>query len=151
MNRVQDVQNPTPNGAPSDVPSDPLHDHFLFLYAVALSDLHLDPAELQVLYEIGTRRGVPKERIDEVLLSPHVRRPSVPDDVLERIECLYDFALVVQADHVVEDEERQMLERLCGVFGFDPENVPDIAGFLLERASSGASPADVRTEVAANL
>lgn len=131
--------------------ADALHDHFLFLYAVALSDFHLDPAELQALYEIGTRRGVPKERIDEILLRPHAQRPSVPDAVLDRAECLYDFALVVQADDVVEPEERAMLERLCGVFGFEADNVAGIAAYLLDKAAAGASPADVRTEVAATL
>ncbi|HIL58565.1 MAG TPA: TerB family tellurite resistance protein [Rhodothermales bacterium] len=130
---------------------DTLHDHFLFLYAVALADFHLDPSELQALYEIGTRRGVSKAKIDEVLLSPHTQRPSVPDDVLDRVECLYDFALIVQADGVVQQEERRMLEKLCGVFGFEDENAPEIAGYLLGEAASGRPAAEVRAEAAATL
>lgn len=151
MNPISARENNTQNSMPSAAPADSVHDHFIFLYAVALSDFHLDPAELKTLYEIGTRRGVPKERIDEVLLSPHARRPSVPGDVLDRVECLYDFALIVQADGLVEAEEKEMLERLCGVFGFEAENAADIAGFLLSHAASGTSPVDVRTEVAATL
>lgn len=131
--------------------ADDLHDHFLFLYAVALVDLHLDPMELEVLYEVGTRRGVPKERIDQTLLSPHAKRPAIPEDILDRVECLYDFALIVQADEVVEDEERAMLERLCTVFGFEAHNAHGIAEFLLERASSGVSVKDVRSEVSDTL
>jgi hypothetical protein len=128
-----------------------LHDHFLFLYAVALSDLHLDPSELQMLYDIGTRRGVPRQRIDDVLLSPQANRAPVPTDVLDRVECLYDFALVVQADGVVESEERQMLERLCTLFGFESENAPGIADFLLGEAANGSAPEAVRAAVEATL
>lgn len=128
-----------------------LQNHFLFLYAVALADLRLDPAELEVLYEIGIRRGMPKEKIDQLLLSPHAAQPSVPDDTLDRVGYLYDFALMIQADGIIEAEERQMLEKLCSVFGFAEENCAEIAQFLLDKSETKTPPEDVRAEAAASF
>ena len=129
--------------------TDEIRDHFVFLYALALSDLHLDPTELLMLYEIGERRGVERDHIDALLLNPNRATPAVPEDVPTRIEYLYDFALMIQADGVVDDSESRMLARLCVMFGFDEANTDEITRFLLERAAGKASVADVLAEAAA--
>lgn len=130
---------------------DVLQNRFLFLYAVALTDLRLDPLELEVLYEIGTRRGMPKEKVDQILLSPHAAQPSVPHEALDRVEYLYDFALMIQADGVIETEERRMLVKLCSVFGFEIDNCAEIAQFLLDKAEAKTPTEDVRVAAAASL
>lgn len=130
---------------------DELRDHFMYLYALALSDLHLDPSELAALYDIGTRRGVERERIDGLLLNPNQAAPTVPEDVQTRVGYLYDFALMIQADGMVDESESRMLARLCGVFKFEEKNVDDIVSFLLERAAQAAPVDAVLAEAAAAM
>lgn len=128
-----------------------LKTHFLNLYAIALSDLEVDPRELKLLYEFGEERGVPSEEIDALLLHPDEVQFQVPQDILKRVEYLYDFALLIWSDGVVAPDERQLLEKFCLKFGFATENVTQIADFLLEEAEVETPTQDVLSAVEATL
>ena len=69
--------------------------HFLNLYAMALSDTSIDTMELDLLYRIGEEKGVSKEEIQKLLLHPNEVNFTIPYDVLEKIEYLYDFARLI--------------------------------------------------------
>ena len=110
------------------------HRQFLFLYTIALADFHMHPTEIAFLKEFGEKRGVTEEEIEHFLMNPAQFDQEVPDTLEERIESLYHLARMIWADGMVADEERQMLERFCGTFGFKQDNVAAVAEFLLKRA-----------------
>lgn len=108
--------------------------HFLNLYAIALSDSHLDPAELEFLFRLGEERGVSKDELQKLLMYPVESDFVVPDTVREKITYLYDFARLIWADGQIDDHEVRSLESFCRKFGFAEENVSQIARFLIDMA-----------------
>lgn len=121
-----------------------LNNHFLNLYSMALADADFDEKEIAVLYKLGEEKGIPKETIDALLLSPP--RPEqiyFPDTVSEKIECLYDYARMMLADGVIHDGEMDTLKKFCAKFQFQVENIPTIAQLLVEAAGSDISKSDL--------
>ena len=114
--------------------TDILKSHFLSLYALALSDTQIDTLELEALYKIGQEKGIEKSEIDHVILNPDKVKFTFPDSLNEKITYLYDFAKIILADGVVDKHERTTLELFCTRFGFEEENIPSIAEFLISSA-----------------
>ncbi|WP_299117104.1 hypothetical protein [uncultured Winogradskyella sp.] len=110
-----------------------LKSHFLRLYLIAFSDDNFDVLEMQMLYRFAQERGVTKEQLDNILLNPS-HKPSIPETLEEKIEYLYDLALMIWADSVVTDDERVTLKKYCLKFGFIEENIEELCQFLLDNA-----------------
>lgn len=110
-----------------------LKSHFLRLYQMALSDDNFDILELQMLYKFAEERGVNKEQLNEILLNPS-QELSIPETLDEKIEYLYDLALMIWADDVATEDEINTLKKYCLKFDFLEENVDDICEFLLSNA-----------------
>lgn len=115
-----------------------LKSHFLRLYQMAFTDDNFDVLELQMLYRFAEERGVAQEQLNEVLLNPS-QNSIVPEELENKIEYLYDLALMIWADGVATDDEINTLRKYCLKFGFLEENVEDICGFLLENAKQNVS------------
>lgn len=114
-----------------------LHTHFLNLYSMALADSDFDEKEIAILYKIGEERGIQKEKIDALLLSPPASESlTLPHNVVEKIEYLYDYAKMILADGVVHDEEISTLEKFCTKFQFEEKNIPTITQLLIEAAKN---------------
>jgi uncharacterized tellurite resistance protein B-like protein len=128
-----------------------LKGHFLNLYHMALSDSQIDTTELEMLYKIGEQRGVSKAEIDATILEPDNVKFTVPDTVLEKIECLYDFAMIAWADGQIDSSERRLIEMFCKKFGFQDDNIPTITQFLLDEVENGTTKEKVLLTVSENL
>jgi len=102
---------------------------------VAFSDDKFDVLEMQMLYKFAQDRGVDKSELDNILLNPF-HDSSIPETLNERIEYLYDLALMIWADNTVTDEERTTLRKYCLKFGFLEENIGDLSDFLLSHAEN---------------
>lgn len=114
-----------------------LQAHFLNLYSMALVDATFDEKEIAILYKLGEERGIPKEKIDTMLLNPVASGDvHVPETLPEKIEYLYDYAKMILADGVVHDDEIKTLEKFCGKFQFQENNIPLIAQLLIEAAKN---------------
>jgi hypothetical protein len=110
-----------------------LKSHFLRLYQMAFSDDSFDVLEMQMLYRFAKDRGITKEQLDNILLNPsHVS--IVPESLEEKIGYLYDLALMIWADDMVNDDERITLKKYCLKFGFMEENIEELSQFLLKYA-----------------
>lgn len=115
-----------------------LKSHFLRLYQMAFSDDKFGVLEMQMLYKFAEERGVRKEELDQVLLHPTVET-SIPESLEERIEYLYDLALMIWADAMVTEDEVHTLRKYCQKFGFMEENIEELSDFLLEKAKNKVS------------
>lgn len=121
-----------------------LHAHFLNLYSMALVDSTFDEKEIAVLYRLGEEKGIPKETIDTMLLSPPLSEDLyLPDTLTEKIEYLYDYAKMILADGVVHVDEVNSLKKFCIKFQFEEENVSAIAQLLIEAAKNNISKNDL--------
>lgn len=59
-----------------------LKTHFLRLYQIAFSDDNFDVLELQMLYKFAEERGLTKDQLDEILLSP-IQNSVIPESLEE--------------------------------------------------------------------
>ncbi|WP_299522519.1 hypothetical protein [Winogradskyella sp.] len=110
-----------------------LKSHFLRLYQMAFADDNFDVLEMQMLYKFAEERGVTREQLDDILLNPsHI--PGIPKTLEEKIEYLYDLALMIWADNIVTDDEKNTLKKYCLKFGFIEENIEELCQFLLDNA-----------------
>tara|TARA_R110000765_G_scaffold295818_3_gene390976 strand:- start:7912 stop:8316 length:405 start_codon:yes stop_codon:yes gene_type:complete len=110
-----------------------LKSHFLRLYQMAFADDNFDLLELKMLYKFAEERGLSKNQLNEILLNPS-QESFVPDPLEEKIEYLYDLALMIWADGIVTEDETNTLKKYCLKFQFLEENIDDICEFLLENA-----------------
>jgi uncharacterized tellurite resistance protein B-like protein len=131
--------------------TDLLQSHFLNLYAMALSDSQIDTVELETLYKIGQEKGIAKSEIDQIIIYPDKVKFNFPDNLTEKIIHLYDFARIIIADGVVDKNERSTLELFCKRFGFEEENIPGIADFLIASASENMETATLLQLINENL
>lgn len=119
-----------------------LKNHFLALYKLALSDGSLDMKELELLYKIGLERGVSKEEICKIVISPGVTT-HVPESLEDKIHNLYDLVRIAWADGTIDQEERKLIKNFCLRYGFYEDNIEAITDFLLDEISKGTSYNDL--------
>ncbi|MCT8340603.1 hypothetical protein MG296_11100 [Flavobacteriaceae bacterium TK19130] len=110
-----------------------LKSHFLRLYQMAFSDDNFDTLEMQMLYNFAEQRGLTKDQLNDILLNPS-HDTAIPKSVEDRVEYLYDLAVMIWADEVVTEDEYVTLKKYCLKFEFLEENIAELADYLLEAA-----------------
>jgi hypothetical protein len=131
--------------------NDELKSHFLNLYAMALSDSRIDSTELEMLFKIGEEKGINKDEIKDIILHPDLIKFTVPTDILVKMEYLYDLTKMLLADGIIEPDEVVCLEKFLTKFGFNTENVPLIAQFLIEEISNGTDKVTLLEKIKENI
>tara|TARA_R110002167_G_scaffold247308_5_gene452900 strand:- start:2638 stop:3045 length:408 start_codon:yes stop_codon:yes gene_type:complete len=119
-----------------------LKSHFLRLYQIALSDEDFDVLEMQMLYRFAEERGVSKNQLNDILLSPS-NHSSIPESIEKRVEYLYDLALMIWADGKVTEDEYNTLKKYCKKFEFLEENIIPLADYLLANAEKKTNKEEI--------
>lgn len=119
-----------------------LKSHFLRLYQMAFADDNFDVLEMQMLYKYAENRGITKNELNDILLHP-AHNSEIPEELNEKIEYLYDLALMIWADGKVTEDEQHTLNKYCLKFGFLEENISELSAFLLEKAREGISKTEL--------
>lgn len=109
-----------------------LKSHFLRLYQIALADGEFSALELKMLYEFAEERGIPNEHLDRILLQPLDMNNLIPEKLSEKLEFLCDFTAMIWADGVVNEDERDALEKYIKLFGFLDQNIKPLANYLID-------------------
>lgn len=123
-----------------------LKSHFLRLYQIALSDDNFSHLEMQLLYKFAEERAVSKIELDTILTA-HSGDVIIPETLENKIEYLYDFALMIWADHIVSKDEEIALKKYIKNFGFLDENVDDLSEYLLDSAKQDKSKTEILKEL----
>ena len=118
--------------------SEEIKSHFLRLYQIALSDEEFSPLEMKLLYQFASDRNISKNHLDEILVG-HSGPVKIPESLERRIEYLYDFALMIWADHIVTDDEYNALKKYCRKFEFLEDKIIPLTDYLIECAKEGKS------------
>ena len=127
--------------------TDELKSHFLNMYLIAISDNDFDEKEMQAIMKIANDKGLTKEEFEQIILDPTKVRFEVPEDIITKIEYLFDFAKIIWADGKIEEEERHILIDFCRKFGFDDNIVEELAEWLLQIAQQNISRAQLHEEI----
>ena len=121
-----------------------LKNQFKRLYQIAFSDHNFSKEELFFLYDFGKKRGISKEDLEKIIMEP-TEYSTFPEDLDEQIRCLYELALMIWADGIVTDNEKNTLKKYIRLFGFQQENTEKISNFLLEHAQEKKAVEEVVT------
>ena len=120
-----------------------LKSHFIRLYQIALSDGDFDILELQMLYQFAEERGIRKEELDKLFLSPTNLDTQIPKDLTTRIEYLYDLTCMIWADGKVTEDELNTLKKYCKKFEFLEENIDEIAEYFINAVKEGVKKDEI--------
>ncbi|MCL6296273.1 hypothetical protein [Jejuia spongiicola] len=123
-----------------------LKSHFLRLYQIALSDDNFSHLEMQLLYKFAEERAISKIELDAILTA-HSGDVIIPETLENKIEYLYDFALMIWADEIVSKDEEIALKKYIKNFGFLDENVDDLSEYLLDSAKQDKSKTEILKEL----
>jgi uncharacterized tellurite resistance protein B-like protein len=123
-----------------------LKSHFLRLYQIALSDENFSHLEMQLLYKFAEERNVSSEELDKILTGS-IGEITIPGTLEERMEYLYDFAVMIWADEKITEDELSTLKKYCRKFEFLDENVDALAEYLLESAKENKSKSEFLNEL----
>ena len=123
-----------------------LKSHFLRLYQIALSDENFNHLEMQLLYRFAEERNVSSEELDKILTGS-VGEITIPGTLEERMEYLYDFAVMIWADKEITTDELNTLKKYCRKFEFLDENIDALAEYLLQSAKEEKSKEEFLNEL----
>lgn len=117
--------------------------HFLRLYAMVLSDFEVHPNELAVLYRIARDHyGLSEEEINKDVLSDGSMLYT-PESPQEKIQYLYELALVVVADDNVAPAELRLMKENARLLGFSEDKIDKIISFLIEKAKENIPVSEI--------
>lgn len=120
--------------------------HFFNLYCMALSDNEFDFTERQMLYQIGVKHGIEAEQINQFVLTANLK-PSVPDSIEGKVECLYELTLMAWADGQITPEEKETIKKCVIRYGFKKENAEEIVKYFIESIKSNKSQEELINEI----
>ena len=123
-----------------------LKSHFLRLYQIALSDENFNHMEMQLLYRFAEEREISSTDLDKILTGA-IGEVTIPSTLEERIEYLYDFALMIWADKKITEDESNALKKYCQKFEFLDENIDALADYLLTSAKESKTHKEIINEL----
>ena len=123
-----------------------LKSHFLRLYQIALSDENFSHLEMQLLYKFAKERTISQLELDKILTG-YAGEVTIPKSLEKKIEYLYDFALMIWADKIITNDEKNALKKYIRKFGFLEENVDELCSYLLESAKENKTKEKILLEL----
>lgn len=102
-------------------------DHFAAIVRVALSDGIITPEEKAFLNRTAINLEIEDEEVAEIMANPDNYPINPPANEQRRLERLYDLTRMVYADHIADEEEVELLNRLVIGLGFDADKATQIA------------------------
>jgi len=120
--------------------------NFLRLYQMAMTDGDFSPSEWKMLYKFAEERGILREELDNILLTPN-GIIAIPETIEERIEHLYDLSKMIWADNKVTEDEKRTLMKYCKKFEFLEENIEELSNYMIDSVKQGKSKEEILNEL----
>ncbi len=100
--------------------------HFASIVRLALADDVITEGEEKLLKRLARRFHILEEKYKEILENPNDYSQVTPHSYDERIEHLYDLAMMVFADGEASKEEASVLKKLVVGLGFPLNNAEKV-------------------------
>lgn len=120
-------------------------EHFIHLIQIALADGKIEDVELQMLQRIGSKLGLTKPEVDDLLATNKQSEYIPPYELSKRFEQLYDVIKMVYADGVIDENEMRLASGLSMKSGFAEEEIPTLLSVLIEGIKRGDDEEDLFT------
>lgn len=119
--------------------SEQLQSQFLALYCMVVADGVIDVNELETLYRIGAEQyGLSQNEINRAVLN-NGSSFIVPENMESKIKFLYNLATIALADGILEEAEKELMNKYIIRLGFLKENSSAIANFIFDCVAKGKS------------
>lgn len=117
-------------------------DHFAAIVRVALSDGIITDEEKAFLNRTAINLEIENEEVEKIMTNPSNYPINPPATEKRRLERLYDLTRMVYADHIADEGEIQLLNRLTIGLGFATEEAIEIAAKALALVADGRDEDD---------
>ena len=118
-------------------------EHFIHLIQIALADGNLEDEELKMLERMGSKLGLTKPEIDDLLAANNQSSYIPPYELSKRFEQLYDVVKMVFADGKIDDNEMRLANGLALKSGFAEEDIPLLISVLVDGIKNGDDQDDL--------
>ena len=114
---------------------------FLNLYGMMMADGIMHPNELAELYRIGMEHfGLTPAEINETVKDGgYNTEVVVPESPADRLQLLYDMAVIAWADGEIQSDEKELLKRYAKEYGMDETLIEQFVDYLLEQVKDKVS------------
>ena len=112
-------------------------DHFAAIVRVALADGIITDEEKAFLNRTAINLGIEEAEVAEIMANPDNYPINPPANEQRRLERLYDLTRMVYADHIADEGEIQLLNRLVIGLGFATDDAQAIAEKALTLVADG--------------
>ena len=112
-------------------------DHFAAIVRVALSDGIITDEEKAFINRTAINLEIEEAEVAEIMANPDQYPINPPANEQRRLERLYDLTRMVYADHIADEGEIQLLNRLVIGLGFPTDESKAIADKALALVADG--------------
>lgn len=112
-------------------------DHFAAIVRVALSDGIITDEEKAFLNRTAINLEIEDAEVAEIMANPDSYPINPPANEQRRLERLFDLTRMVYADHIADEGEIQLLNRLVVGLGFATDDANAIAEKALTLVADG--------------
>ncbi len=117
-------------------------DHFAAIVRVALSDGIITEEEKAFINRTAINLEIEDDEVAEIMANPDQYPINPPANEQRRLERLYDLTRMVYADHIADEGEVQLLNRLVIGLGFPTEEAAEVADKALALVAEGRDEDD---------
>jgi hypothetical protein len=118
------------------------------LVAIAQLDGHFSNAEMRLVFEIGEKNGVSKDRVKEIIRSKDAIKFKVPENDSDRFDRLYEAVMMMLTEPGNEEQKEDFCTELAIKLGIRMA----VAAILVRKIAGGLHEAklkeDIKTECA---
>ena len=112
-------------------------DHFAAIVRVALADGVITDEEKAFLNRTAINLEIEDDEVAEIMANPDNYPINPPANEQRRLERLFDLTRMVYADHIADEGEIQLLNRLVIGLGFPTDDAQTIAEKALSLIAAG--------------
>lgn len=107
-------------------------EHFINLLQIALADGKIDDKESEMLHRYGKKMGFTDPEIDNLISSSSKSAYIPPYEYSKRFEQVYDFARMILADGIIEENEMRFASHFASKSGFKEKEIPILLEHLVK-------------------
>lgn len=112
-------------------------DHFAAIVRVAMSDGVITDEEKAFLDRLANNLDISPNDYQEILQDYKSHPINPPSNYENRLERLYDLTRMVYADHIKDDDQVELLEKLGVGLGFRSDNIKYVVDKALNLVDTG--------------
>lgn len=116
--------------------------HFAAIVNLALADDHISQEEKAFIDRLAIYLEIEPDTVKKIIAAPEQYKAEPPVDKKSRLERLYDLSKMIFADHIADDNEKKLLEKMVIGLGFEAEKSKDIVEKALEMVAQGIDQDD---------